>query len=172
MLLFYGTSLYGGVDRVAGGGFHVATQFFHLYHVPVFPRKSFVVFAQEGRQFRGTPIGLSAKSVLVAWGRTACLWVAAFAGLIAVMGVANAGPTAEWLPPAVVCGIAVTLLVLSYTLGIVRRASFARACALGREVGLSEDRMAEVSRQYGQAVPTGFDVIPTAAMAAVPAAGR
>lgn len=85
-VVVYGTALCGQVDRV-DGLFYVSTQFFHVDHVPLFPRGSYVVIAgseKRGGGFRGQRIGLSWKSVLVGYLRG---WLALTAILGAFFGI-------------------------------------------------------------------------------------
>jgi hypothetical protein len=73
MLVFIGSKLYGKVDHVPGL-FYVATKFVYFQFIPLVPVGSFVVMEgteKEDGKFSGVSVGLSAKSILVAWLRTA-----------------------------------------------------------------------------------------------------
>jgi hypothetical protein len=71
-MIIYGKRLYGTVERVPGV-LYVATQFFHLYFIPVAPVESFVIV--EGSEvkdgFRGAKTGFNAKSILATYAKTA-----------------------------------------------------------------------------------------------------
>ncbi|MEZ6055673.1 MAG: hypothetical protein R3C01_03120 [Planctomycetaceae bacterium] len=68
MVIVWGSGLYGKVDEIPGLC-HVATKFGHLYYIPLIPVDSVVVFEKTADGWRGIEIGVSLKSVLVAWFR-------------------------------------------------------------------------------------------------------
>lgn len=123
MYIRFGTRLFGSTDSVSVGIrngedkkllFHVATQFFHINYVPLFPFGSYLVldFLQANR----SPcilIPISWKSVGIAWLRMLS-WLSVF---ILVIFLLAGEDTAEWTPAleylpfliaAVVCSILVT----------------------------------------------------------------
>lgn len=65
-----GRKLFGRVDQVKGL-FHVATQFGHIFFVPLIPMTSYIVFdgTESLEKFRGIEIKMSLKSVLAAYAR-------------------------------------------------------------------------------------------------------
>lgn len=67
-MIVFGTRLYGYCDNVEGE-FHVATQFFHIWFVPLIPTGSYIVLSEEGNSWRGVKIGFNLKSLLFAWVR-------------------------------------------------------------------------------------------------------
>jgi hypothetical protein len=117
-MIVFGTHRFGWVDRIEGIG-TVSTLFFHVMYVPLIPLGSAVV---EGD--RGVRIGLSLKSVLVAWVRSFLFWSTLFSvvGTPATFGLS--------LCAAIPCAIGYFGLPL-----LVRDASPARAAALLREIG-------------------------------------
>jgi hypothetical protein len=134
-MIVYGHRLYGYCDAVPGQ-FHVATQFVHIWFVPLVPLGSYVVLEgeSEGNSWRGVKIGFSLKSLLFAWGR-AGLILSTLGGLVGgVMLLADAeilGGLAS-LIAAVVCGVAV---FASYRL--LGNASPARTQELFAKLGVS-----------------------------------
>src|SRR5438128_80911 len=85
MLIVFGQKNYGKVDQVPGL-FHVVTEFFHLYYVPVIPLKSYLMLDGDGAAVHRAPIKLNLKSILMAWLRA--LFVAAFViGLLVGCGL-------------------------------------------------------------------------------------
>jgi len=70
-MIIYGKRLCGRVDRVPGV-LYVATQFFHLYFIPVAPVNSFIIMeGSEGKDgFKGVKTRFSAKSIVVTYCRT------------------------------------------------------------------------------------------------------
>ena len=106
MYLFYGISLRGKVDQVPGR-FYVATRFFHMFGIPLFPAGTYIVwegsewtgawsseFLGVGRfsipvgpwerkgSFKGIRIRFSWKSFFFAWLRT----VLVFVGCVGALG--------------------------------------------------------------------------------------
>ena len=70
-MIIYGKRLCGKVDQVPGV-LYVATQFFHLYFIPVAPVDSFIIIeGSEGKDgFKGVKTRLSAKSIVATYCRT------------------------------------------------------------------------------------------------------
>jgi hypothetical protein len=81
MIIIHGTRLYGKVDQVPGL-FFIATSFFYLQFIPLFPLGSFLVLegtTKEGGGFSGRKLGWSGKSIFFAYFRLAlfiggCMW--------------------------------------------------------------------------------------------------
>ncbi len=81
MIIFYGTKMYGKIDRC--GSTYVGTSFFHLYWMPLFPLGSKLVLEENGdNTYRFIPAGLHWRSTLAAYLRTwgvigaiAALWI-------------------------------------------------------------------------------------------------
>lgn len=74
MIVIYGKAFYGKVDSVPGL-FHVSTQFFHVYYIPLLPLQSYLVRveAEDEDHDKGVPVPLCLKSVLCAWVQVALL---------------------------------------------------------------------------------------------------
>jgi hypothetical protein len=161
MVIVWGSKLYGKVD-VVPGFFHVATRFGHVYYLPLIPTQSFVVLGENGKQFQGVPIPMSAKSVFIAWVR-AFLFVACISlSIAALVNLQDRDPTA-WITCAVMAvGAGVLCGFVSWHKSTTR-ASLNRACALGELIGLNEAGMAEIYKIYGEAGGRGFEVSPAAA---------
>lgn len=70
MYIIYGSGLYGKVDH-APGLFYVATQFFHIWWIPIFPTGSYLMIDDNTGE-SGVPIRLSFKSWLMGWFRAGC----------------------------------------------------------------------------------------------------
>lgn len=66
-MIIAGTRTMGKVDTVPGVA-HVATQFFHVWFLPLLPLRSLVV-DESGAGNRGVPIAMSYKSVIVGYFR-------------------------------------------------------------------------------------------------------
>ena len=82
--IVYGQSYYGRVDRAAGL-FHVATVFFHVNWVPLWPIQTCVIreHPEGGYDCDGAAVGLRLKSVLVGYLRG---WLANLSCLAALFG--------------------------------------------------------------------------------------
>ena len=88
MVIIYGTRLMGKVDQVEALG-HVATQFFHLYYVPLIPTGSYLVLSEQGDDFRGVSVPLSFKSVLTAWLRAGTFLGFVVCTIVAIVTIAD-----------------------------------------------------------------------------------
>ena len=67
-MIIYGTRLFGKCDEIPGAG-HVATQFFHVYYLPLIPMKSHFVIegSKSGDGYKAIALDLSWRSVGFAW---------------------------------------------------------------------------------------------------------
>ena len=99
-MIVYGTRLYGYCDEIEGVG-HVATQFAHIWFLPLIPLKGFFVF--DGDEDRGVQIPMRGKSVLSAWLRSGFIF-GGIGSLIA--GFAGFGSSAVTGAALVICAIA------------------------------------------------------------------
>lgn len=110
-MVVFGTRFFGWVDQVEGVG-TVATRFFHVMWIPLVPLGTWFMLGDD----RGTQIGLSVKSILVAWIRSFLFWSAlgSFVAMPATFGI-----TCIFAVPLAIAYFAMPLLV--------RRASSSRA---------------------------------------------
>ena len=172
MVIVWGSRLYGKVD-VVPGLFHVATKFGHLWYIPLIPMGSCVVLSQDGSGWRGVPISLSLKSVLMAWARIGLFIMALIASMTVVMIAGDRRP--QGLGGAIVFAVVMwTLFGLTWH-KFITRASFNRATQLAQEIGITGQAMAAIQQIYGQSAGRGFDLqqaasmkAPTPAMSATP----
>ncbi len=160
MVIIWGTTQAGKIDEVPGM-FHVITQFGHLYYIPLIPTGSFVVLEQlPDGGFRGTSIGLSFKSWLVAWLRAGCVLAiiaSIIAGIVVVAEAKNQGVNWGWVGPVVIGISSITLLILTYKLKFFTHASYERAIQLAQKVGLTEMGMLMIEVAYGRLTPEQAD---------------
>ncbi len=106
--------------------------------MPLIPTKSWVVTQKNGNGWRGFPIGLSAKSVFVAWARCALILGAVIGPILVIVGITERNSDMG----TVVGGIALAVVSIggmigSYRLPGVGRASRNRVLSLGQQLGLS-----------------------------------
>lgn len=145
MIVFYGTQLYGKVDKVPMLG-HVATSFFYLQFVPLIPLGSYLVLEDGQGQIS---VGFSFKSLVIAWLRTALVFGAVglgIAGVIAMSEHSIAGMVVG-LGGAVFCAAA---MIGSYYLPFVGQASYERAMTLAHQVGATPEFRLTLEVQYGR----------------------
>ena len=150
MILIWGKKLYGKVDR-SEGQFYVKTEFGHLWYIPLIPTKSWVILegTEDGEGWRGTPIPMSMKSVLVGWLRAALVlsaiggaFAAGIAGMEYVEGYGDPMTLAKGI------GVFVAPVALYFGLGAVGgSASPERKRALQQHLGMEPDE--PVSDQLG-----------------------
>ena len=141
-MIIWGTRLFGKVDEVPGL-FHVATSFFHIWYVPLVPLGSHLVFEQTGEGWQGVPVGLSLKSVTVAWVRG---FAAAGAIVFAILGLTEGSGWNQSLMRALVCAALFALVKLYKGF---RRASYERVIELAAEAGLPPEIRILLDVKYG-----------------------
>ncbi|RKH57102.1 hypothetical protein [Corallococcus aberystwythensis] len=144
-MVIFGSRLYGKVDAVPGLGY-VATKFGHLNFVPLIPLEGWLVVAEEGNGWRGQAIGMSGKSVLVAWAR----FLFIVGGIISlIVGLASwSRHSDEVIVPGVLALACIGGLIASYTWKWVTHASPERALEIAREAGVSEEGLEQLRRMY------------------------
>jgi hypothetical protein len=104
--IILGTGLYGRVDKVPSGE-HVATNFFHIFFLPIVPLGSVVVVPSRSRRHPGVNIHTSAKSVLAGYLRTWALVCGPLSGMGMMTVVAM---IADGAPPPPLPGGFLTLV--------------------------------------------------------------
>jgi hypothetical protein len=112
-VVVYGKRLCGQVDRIPGL-FYTSTLFWHIDYIPLFPLRSYIVLegSEDGEAFRGKPIPLRLKSVLVGYLRGWLAAAAVFIGCVAAaattgfyIGVENHGIIAVFAAIAATVGV-------------------------------------------------------------------
>ena len=89
MIIFYGVRQYGRIEEHAGSS--IATQFAHLWFVPLFPIRSHLVLGDPGGgKFSGIPIPLSGRSVAAGYLRIWGPILTLFCGIGALDALASA----------------------------------------------------------------------------------
>jgi hypothetical protein len=138
MIFIWGARLYGKVDEVPGM-FHVATKFGHLWYIPLIPMGSHIIIEKSSQGWRGKPVGLSGKSILVAWLRGAGIFgmFGSAIGMLVALGDRN-GPSAV-LAPAGIFAVSLFITVFAFAYKGFRHASYERARDLGEQLGLSDE---------------------------------
>ncbi|HEX4123267.1 MAG TPA: hypothetical protein VHY37_00970 [Tepidisphaeraceae bacterium] len=152
MFFICGHRLFGKIDHVPGVLF-VATQFYHINYLPLFPTNSCIVRAEDGLS---VSIGLNYRSLLMAYARMGLLGLAvvfAISTLVAALqGSSNVFLFAGACLPS---AFAWTLLNKHPTCCI---ATFDRALEWAERAGVSSSARARLHRFYESAEP----IAPTA----------
>jgi hypothetical protein len=145
MIVFYGTQLFGKVDKVPMLG-HVATSFFYLQFVPLIPLGSYLVL-EDGQGSIG--VGFSFKSLLIAWLRTALVFGAIGLGIAGIIALSeqSAGGMMAGLGGAMFCAAA---MIGSYYVPFVGHASYERAMALADHIGVKPEFRLTLEVAYGR----------------------
>jgi hypothetical protein len=147
-MLMLGDSMYGKVDQVPGL-FHVATRFFHLQYVPLVPMGTYLILESGQTRNARFRIGLSIKSVLLAWLRAA-LWIAVigcpFIGLVALAEQPRPGgrarPRDPWPAVAILAGFEVATAAVLWLSYRFTHSSPVRALDLAGQVGIPPEAVA------------------------------
>jgi hypothetical protein len=150
MIIVWGSGLYGKCDEIPGGLFHVATKFGHIYYLPLVPTASHIILSKDGDGFRGVDIGLSGKSILLAWLR-AGLIVGGICMTIAGIVMMNDKPSSGsggmgTMISGIVC---LAALIATYFLKPFRYASYKRAHFLADKMGMNERGKILLDLAYG-----------------------
>ncbi len=145
MIVFYGTQLYGKVDKVPMLG-HVATSFFYIQFLPLIPLGSYLVL-EDGRG--QISVGFSFKSLLIAWLRTAMVFGAIGLGIVGVVMLSDSE-----VPLAVACwtlaALCVAGMIGSYFVPLVSSAGYERAMSLASQVGATPEFRLTLEVHYGR----------------------
>jgi hypothetical protein len=139
MYIVFGTQLYGKVDHVPGL-FYVSTRFAHLNYVPLAPTASYLIMdgTESGGNFRGVKIGLSGKSVILAYLR-ATMFVGGL--VLAGFGIAEVNSDPPLGAMLIVLGLLmIPLFVFSYRL---TRPGATRALRLAQNAGIAPEVVAK-----------------------------
>jgi hypothetical protein len=148
MILIWGQRNYGQVDKV-GDFCYVATQFGHLWFIPLIPIQTWIVIAgsESGNCFRGVQIPMSGKSILIAWLRAASIIampILLILSLVATVGAFEARPTTSLFEALVkwsLLAASIVALVLSYKMS---HAGIPRAMQLADHLGVPRLAMLKV----------------------------
>jgi hypothetical protein len=148
-VLIVGWKLYGKTQQVPGI-FHVATEFFHVYYFPILPKQSYVVLDQTPGEFRGVPIELSWRSIVIAWLRGAMFIPLLFSGVMA-LGICLhfKFQAVSLLFPAVTIALALALW-RSYHWRYFRYATYERAMQLATAASFNEVGMLAIGVHFGK----------------------
>ena len=97
MFYIFGMRMFGQTDRVPGV-FHVATRFFHICFVPLYPVKSILVLEEGTGRDGGIPIPMSKNSLAAAWSR-GLAWAIGLIMMIIIVNSATVSPVLYFLAP-------------------------------------------------------------------------
>ena len=128
MVAIFGCRLLGATDAVPSV-FYVATRFFHIDFLPLFPLESYIVLKQGGAK----KIPLSCKSIAVAWLR-AIGWAGVLASFIWLTIAYDDKNRFSF--PALGCFLAAVLIASLFTWhGCTNNATYERASELSSKLG-------------------------------------
>ncbi len=141
-LLIWGKRNYGTTDQVPGI-FHIETNFFHIWFVPLFPLKTFLILGPD----RGVQIPVSSKSVWAVYLRLFSVLglIVSWITMMATIGNANPGnPTIPVVSFVLVCG----LCYFAFAGKQLQLASYERAIELCSHLGAHEDHYKQKIDQH------------------------
>ena len=162
MIVVYGTRLYGRIHTVPGL-FYLATNFFHLFWVPVLPLGTHIVVEEAKDGWRGVPFGLKGKSVLAGYLRGPLI----IGGLISLlvhitMCFSTARPPAGELALRIVfLGIAPLLIGLA-TFVLWQRPSEAEFLEICAKLGIDPDAPLSAEAEQADGTQTAIPQPPQA----------
>jgi hypothetical protein len=163
MIYVWGSRLYGKVDNVKGL-FHVATKFGHFDYFPLIPMGSWVITEQTGSGWRGVPIPVSLKSIVVGLLRALSVPGLLVGTAMLAMAFDSRKPSVESLVAAsAVIAISLFFLVGCRYVPGLGKATPRRAEELGRLLGLRQEVLDALRRnQYNLPPTSGFEVLAAA----------
>jgi hypothetical protein len=140
-VIVYGTSMYGKVDEVEGFCW-TATQFAHIYWIPLIPTGSYIVTGEDGDGIQGLKVGLNGKSVGVAYLQGLC--IASLIGCL-IGGISTGSPFA-WGGFVLALGTFIGMRFIP----AISTASWKRAQQYADELDLVEEARVILGVQYGR----------------------
>lgn len=147
MIIIWGSGMYGKCDEVPGIC-HVATQFGHLWYIPLIPTGTYAIIEKhDDGSFNGAKIPFSFKSFLLGWFRAAAV-VGLIVGACMTWVAFDVGE--GWITLGITCGI-LAALIASYKL--CGTASYERARDIGKKLGLSGEGQMLIEVAYGRMSP-------------------
>ncbi|MEI8381588.1 MAG: hypothetical protein WCJ09_15780 [Planctomycetota bacterium] len=147
MIIIWGSGLYGKVDKVPGVG-HVATNFGHLYYIPLIPTQTHFVISESSSGYQSVPIGMSMKSILMAWFRTAMVFGILMLSVTSIIMFSDRHPADGIINAAIAVGC-LGALIASYFVRMCAHASYERAMDLADAIGLNEHGRQLLDEHYG-----------------------
>lgn len=147
MIIIWGSGLYGRTDEVPGLGY-VATKFGHLWYIPLIPVGSHFVIEKSADGWRGAPIGLSGKSILLGWLRGGLIVGSIAAAIATFVAFTSPNKAGAW-NSAVILAAVVVALIMTKRMKLFTRASYERACALADEIGFGAEARVLIDLAYG-----------------------
>ena len=148
MIIIHGTRLYGKVDQVPGL-FFIATSFFYLQFIPLFPLGSFLVLegtTKEGGGFSGRKLALSGKSIFFAYFRLALFiggCIVATVVFIDAFEMLERNGIVDWSAFGGMLATSIVLFLAFWTSYRFTHARPTRALELARQVGIPPETVAK-----------------------------
>ena len=129
-LIIWGKRNYGTTDQVPGI-FHIETNFFHIWFIPLFPLKTFLILGPN----RGVQIPVSSKSAWVVYLRMFSVLGLIVSWINVMATIGNAIPVIPVVFFALFCG----LCYFAFAGKQLKLASYERAIELCSHLGAHED---------------------------------
>jgi hypothetical protein len=149
MIIIFGTRPYGKVDEIPGLGF-VATEFFHVYYVPLIPFRTRFIVRKDADGFYGGNLPLSFKSIFTGWFRAASVFALLIGVTIATINITNdrspLTTRALWGAGIIVLG----MIVMWINRKMFRTASYPRAVELAETLGMDPRLRIFIDLEYHQ----------------------
>lgn len=151
MIIVWGSGLYGDVDAIPGIG-NVATNFGHLYYLPLIPTGSHFILEQSSDGWRGVPIGWSIKSILMAWLRVGLGFLALTCGVVASIELMDHRQVdgIELSIACIACVAFIAMFIATKRMKFFTVASYERAKQLADQIGLTDQALVMLDLYYGE----------------------
>jgi hypothetical protein len=148
MMIMTGTKPYGTCD-VVPELFYVATWFFHVNYVPIFPTESAIVLGRQGDNYRVVRIRMSFRSVALAWIRTASFIGMLVGGFLLLLAMTDNHGRELGLPLAIAL-FSATCFAFFMVYPRKKMPRYERAAQMAELAGLNETGWAALNVLYGR----------------------
>lgn len=152
----FGIARFGRCDSIRGLGY-VVTRFFHISYVPIIPLGSdFILRTESNSPDVEAEVPLNGKSVVLAFGRLFLLAALAICACLVILEFLDHRPRPAI--PIAFCTLEVLLLVLSYLVRGIGRATIHRARELGKLLEFTPTGMHKIDTAFGLTSDTEVDL--------------
>ena len=149
MYITFGTRPYGTCD-VIPELFYVGTWFFHVNYVPLFPTQTNLVLGRVGEDYRVIRIPMSAKSVFLAWFRSASFLGMVIFGIMFLIALNDRNGDTDALGLFTLALFSATCYAFFMIYPRKKMPSYRRACQLAEFAGLNDTGWAALNVLYGR----------------------
>ena len=155
MIVIFGENYFGRSDTIPGVA-HVATRFFHISYFPILPLQSAIFVNQGSKNELEFQLSVHWKSVLLAYARALLILAFSIAVTIAILELSS--PRSDLFSSIAWMCAFVTMLICSYRIRGLGRATYENAIAMSEELDFTEVGMLRLEGAFGRGDAAGVDL--------------